>query len=432
MGSEAGVTPQPQAGALNFNLPAYLLGRPFRLLFRVYLVLTVALPSGSIYGLNFKTPLYLLLIPSALYVHVRDRRRNLGVETGLLFATPALFLLWVLLSQVYGFNAAGALRQYLDILLTFATCWIAVLFAGDTEAGRISLLRTIVFAEVAAGLFKVSLVGYAVIRGIPIPEMVVGLDRIFGVDLMTMDIGDLLGRIQFVSDGLIPVCIFAILCLRNRIRIGFLLSMAMLVLLTLSLFLSYSRYLWAFGLVAVVMGLVLGKKDKLFVVLMLLLVAGSVLVYPLVSGLLAARFTGGGVDESDAIRVEQIIALKPFFLDAPFFGHGLGSYSTQVIRAGVDADTGAKYSYEVQLLALLGQVGLTGGMLLTGYLVFYFRRLWPRDWKEVPVKGAAVVLLALWLAAGLFNPLLLNPVAGVVYVAILCVGTMGSHDIALG
>lgn len=396
-----------------------LLARSFNSLFCLYLFLVIVLPSGSVFGVNFKLPLYALLLPSALYVFCRQEPVKMR-EVAFLLMAPAIFLIWVIEAQVYGFEIAGSLRQYTDILLTLLTCWLAVLFCRTSRGARVQFLRTVIAAETLASSLKVVLLVYALLRGVPVTSLIEAIDHAFGVELMTMDLGALLGRIQFVSDGLIPICVFAILYHRQRLRIGAWTSLIALTFLLFSVVLSFSRYFWAYTLLALVMGLTLGKKDRVYAVLLAVLVAVTLLSLPLLSALYQTRFSQEVAGDSDTARVEQIAALKLFFLDAPLLGHGLGSYTSQVIRS----EDNSKFGYEVQLLALFGQVGLAGMLVFAGICAFYFRCLWPKERSELLNKGALVLLLLAWLASGLFNPLLINPVGAVSYAVIMCMGCL--------
>jgi O-antigen ligase len=397
------------------NAGTAMLVRGFAPLFQIYIFLVLALPSGSFMGVNFKLPLYVLLLPAAAAVFIHQKRRSVLPVT-LLIAIPAIWLLWIALAIQYQFEAAGALRQYADILLTLLTCWMAALFCSSTRAGALRLLRTILFAEAFACALKVVLLAYAFIRGVPVTEIVATLDRVFGVDLMTMDLGALLGRIQFVSDSAIPLCLFATLRYRHLLRIGFLASAALMMLFSVSVLFSFSRYFWAFSVLAIVLGLVLARKDKTYWGLLSMALVLTFASLPLLSGLLQARTSQEVVTESDSTRTEQISALKGFFFDAPLLGHGLGTYVTTSIRSDGDA----KYGYEVQLLALSGQVGIAGLTLLGLLCFYYYQGLWRRASRGALNKAVILVLLCAWLAAGLFNPLLLNPVGAISYVLLFC------------
>ena len=112
---------------------------------------------------------------------------------------------------------------------------------------------------------------------------------------------------------------------------------------------------------------------------------------------------------SDAFREEQIPALERFFFDAPFLGHGFGSYTPEVIRGELP------YAYEVQLYALGGQVGLIGLLLISTLAFYYFRPLWRGSTTTLGRRASLGLLLVVWLAAGLYNPMLLNSAAAMSY-----------------
>jgi hypothetical protein len=389
----------------------------------VYIVAAVSVPSGRIYGFNFKAPLYLVLVPSALYAFSK-RIRLLRSDIGLLIGVPVVFMLWIVVSQIYGFSVQGAIRQYSDILLTLFTCWLISVFCEQRRNGPVSFIRLVIFAETSACVMKVVLLIYAAARGIPVSEVVQSLNSVFGANLMDMDLGALLGRVQFVSDGLIPICVYAILRYRTRLELSGLASIAIMTLLVISVVFSFSRYFWGFTCIATLLGIAFGPKDKIFVLLVLTLGIVVAVNFPLLSDLVNSRFSQNLVSYSDEIRVAQVAALDDLFFEAPLIGHGLGSYSTQLIRGGDES----KYSYEVQLLALAAQIGIVGLVLLTGLGILYFRHLLPTSLRHSAPKLSLILLLIIWLAAGLFNPLLLNPAGAVSYGAIMAMGKIELID----
>ena len=86
-----------------------------------------------------------------------------------------------------------------------------------------------------------------------------------------------------------------------------------------------------------------------------------------------------------------------------------------------------RFAYEVQLLALPAQLGLVGMFLLILLCAYYYRRLW---WKSTLRRGDQIgilLLLAFWFAAGLTNPLLLNPIASIIYAALANLGAMATR-----
>jgi hypothetical protein len=387
----------------------------FDLLFSCFIFVTIFLPSGSLYKLNFKYPLYLLLLPFAFAKFLRRGTAALKL-LGMICWCSSLVFLWLLLGLINSFPAAGVVRQALDLFLTFLLCWLVYVFCNDQEANRQRFLRLALNSEIATCFFKIAMIAYAFAKGIPVVEVVKAVSLAFGVELMTMDLGAMFGRVQFVSDAIIPVCIYIVLRYRQRLGIGSLRASAMIILLLVSVIFSFSRYFWGYAAVALLAGVLLGKRDR-FKVIVLTAIAGLVLAsLPVLVTLYQLRFAEAVAGSSDEDRIVQSKALKSFFWDAPFVGHGLGSYTNLVIRS--TEGEASRFGYEMQLLALVGQIGLIGVAFLGCLLVWYYRRIVSGDNLYFRDRLALSILLGMWLAAGLYNPLLLSPVASVSYASL--------------
>lgn len=413
--------PNLRPTALRATLPA-LLNRTYDTAFSVFLFITVFFPSGTLYGFNLKLPLYAILFPLAVYRLLRDR-----VKAGdliLLISVPSLLAVWVVIGLSHGFDPAGVFRQFTDIFLTIFLCWFANFFSEGDEDRSFRLVRLILTAEVMTSLMKVSLIAYALIRGIPVVQVVTALSAAFGVNLMTMDLGALFGRVQFVSDALIPVCIYSVLRHRDRLEYGAWRASVTILLLFVSVLFSFSRYLWIFSVVSLLLGLLLGKKDRFQLALTVVLILAVIASLPVLGAMYELRFSTQVAGASDSERVAQSRALQEFFLDNPFLGHGLGSFTQQVTREN-DSEA-SRYSYEMQLLALAGQVGLVGLSLLAALVLWYYRKLWSRGSMSLTDRAGITILLLCWFSVGLYNPLLLNPVAGVSYITFAALADLRS------
>lgn len=402
--------------------------RAFDWLFCLLFAITITLPSGTVHGVNLKSPLYLALLPLAGFSFFY-RGQATGERVAVLLGVPAILSGWMVLGVAQGFPLASALRQYTDIVLVLLLCWLALVFRGEGRFRQMRFLRLVVYSEVAASLLKAGIIAYALARGIPTVEVVDGLSKVFGVNLMTMDLGAMFGRVQFVSDALIPVCVFIVLRHRDSLAIGSVRSALILLLLLVSVVFGFSRYTWAFTAAAFVGGLMTGRRDRFQLVLALLLGAAVLASLPALTVVYELRFSADVAGSSDLIRTEQTSALDGFFEDAPIFGHGLGSYTTQVVRAEA-ADGGMPYSYEDQILALAGQMGLAGLTLLALLTAYAFSDLWWRTRAPLKDRLAIAGLLAFWLAAGLYNPLLFHPVAGVIYASFATLAAMARELVA--
>jgi hypothetical protein len=212
------------------------------------------------------------------------------------------------------------------------------------------------------------------------------------------------------------------------LRIGAGRALMMLFVLLVSDLFSFSRYLWIFTVLAILCGLALGTKDLFQVSLLTILSVTIIAGLPLLSTVVSLRFSTTVVTSSDAERTAQVTALRDFIEEAPWFGHGLGSYTTRVIRSET-----APYSYEAQLLALLGQIGIVGVALLALLTTYYLRNLWPARDRSVLRSGGLLLLLLAWIAGGFFNPSVISSAAAVSYAAIYAMaglnGDRGSQDL---
>lgn len=387
------------------------LDRAFDAVFSVFVFLTIFLPGGSVYGFNFKYPIYLCLLPLGAVVLFR-RRLATPSHLVLLCVVPVLLAGWIVVGLVRDFTLSGVVRQYTDILLTLLLCWLFVLYSAGLPARRLRFIRLVLNAATATAVLKLVLIGYAVLRGIPVVQMVVWLDDVFGVDLMTMDLGALFGRVQFVSDALIPVCIFTVLRYRDRLGIGTVRASLTMLVLLVSLIFSFSRFFFGFAALAFLLGLLLAKRDRFQAVLASVLGVAVLAALPVLVSLYQLRFASAGTAQSDSERTGQIPPLIALFLRAPLLGNGLGSYSTALLRNTTEA---GRYGYEQQLLALVAQVGLLGVSLLAGLALYYYRNLWWMGALRLRDRLAIATLLLAWIAVGLTNPLLFHPVAGILY-----------------
>lgn len=398
---------------MNFQAAvAALLSRLYDAIFSIFLFITIFFPSGTLYGINFKLPLYAALFPLGVYRFFQSRVKIRDLIP--LISIPAVLSLWIVVGLAYGFDLGGVLRQYTDIFLTMFLCWLAALFCEDKEERSFQLLRLILTAEIATSLMKLGLIAYALLRGIPVVQVVTALSEAFGVNLMTMDLGALFGRVQFVSDALIPICIYILFRHRNRLGYSSWRASGVILLLLVSVVFSFSRYFWMFSVLGLLLGLLLGKRDRFQLGVIAVLVIAVLASLPALGTLYKLRFSEQVAGASDLERANQSQALQQLFLDAPFLGHGLGSYTNQVIRG---TSKTSRYGYEMQILALAGQVGITGMLLLAALIFWYYRKLWSRSSLSLSDRAGITILLFCWFAVGLYNPLLLNPVAGVSYIA---------------
>jgi hypothetical protein len=398
----------------------WILNTGFEPLFHIYVYLLVLLPTGSLFGINVKFICFFLLFPIAVSKHLADSKTTLS-KVSLLFVVPAALLVWILIAQAYEASAALSYFQFKDIATTFASCWLASVFCRNRKGASIRFLRTVLIAEIVACLIKITLLGYCFYKGISVALMVDSISDFFGTRLMSMDFDSALGRIQFGADGLIPICIYMLLRYRTKLRVGSMSAVIMFLLLAISLVFTFSRYFWGFAALAFSLGMIFGKKDYFHLSVIILLCIVVLVSLPAVIDLYQIRFSDAIAGGSDSIRIDQIAALKRFFLDAPLLGHGYGSYTSELIRS-----PDLQYGYEVQLYALAGQEGIFGLLLMGVLLLFYYYPLWSNGRSFSSHRLGLIIILFGWLAAGLFNPMLFNSAAAMSYASISALSEISS------
>ena len=392
-----------------------MLRRVFNRLFSIFIYLVVLLPSGTVFHVNVKVILFAAIFPPAIYRMFRSPRFTL-LHLGLLLLVPTSFLLWVLVAQVYNVPTFLSLSELRDLLIMLVSTWLIGVAIGGDQQARERFLLLVLRAEVAACVLKFGLVCFAAARGSTISALVDSINLITGTNLMGADFGDdsSLGRIQFIADGLIPLCLY--LLMRYRERLGIRASSAFLnfVLLTASLVLTFSRYFWAFAGVAVLLGVLFSKRDRFYAILLSGISLIFIAALPVLIPVAMLRFSVDVAGGSDDVRVQQIAAMKRYFWEAPLVGHGLGSHTDEIVRSET-----LPYVYEVQLLALANQMGILGLLMMAVILAYYYYALfpWNRPWRGAlfTTQLSTSLLLCCWIAAGLFNPMLLTSSSAVSY-----------------
>ena len=376
--------------------------------FLLYVACLILLPSGTLLGVPVKI---LVVLPGTFYaLRIVGRQPNGFHEIALCIAMLGVFMAWVLLAQMYAFYNMGlSLSQYRDVVTTLAGCWFIRVFT-PTEERRTAFIRFCVMTVAFGALIKVFIFAYSLARGISIASIMDAISHVFGVQLMTFELGDAGYRIQYPSDTLVPVCLFAVLCLRRRLRLAGLLSFPIVLLLTLSSIATFSRFLWGYALLAAVLGVLLAKRDRTHFAYFAASLAIVAVYAKLLLTIVALRFSADTLTASDGERIAQKNALEHFFLDAPLLGHGLGSYTNAVIRAPE-----LRYNYEMQVYALAGQIGSIGILILLVLLGNYFRKAIRPQAQSRPYQVAVLGLLAGFLSAGFVNPSLISSIAAATF-----------------
>ncbi len=394
---------------------------PFKsILFRLYIICLILLPSGSIAGINLKVIIFLPLSIIGLYLLANEERYLR--QFAFLSVIAAIFMIWTIRSFVNPFYAPWAVSQYKDIITTLLGCLFVRMLVKD-EADRRGFVRLCIYGVAGGAVLKVLALLYSAKTGVPVSSIVERISTLFGVPIMTVDLGDIGGRLQFPSDNLLPIVLFAILSLRKRLHIGGLQASVITALFIISSLYTFSRYLWGSTAVAFCLGILISKKEKLHWIYLGGAATLLAVFYEQISFLFELRFSDALAGASDRTRVWQMDALNKFFWDAPFFGNGMGSYALQHVRA-----PDLPYAYEVQILSMAGEFGIVGMGLFIFLLINYYRKAFSFQRKMWGYQISVGMMLVCFLAAGFFNPCLLVSMSSVSYGLIFVMASLGSCE----
>jgi hypothetical protein len=395
--------------------------RAFNAVFLVYVAILLILPFGALAGMNVKVIILLLLsvltIASGNAYGLCSYRSLLSI----LMTIGPLFL-WVVLGMWNGFNVTMVMSQFRDIAVTIIGCWLTALYISKHPGNKRLFMRTVIWSVSTTAAIKCVLIVYSLKTGVPVSSAIFH-SLFITTDLNSLDIG--LGRIQFISDGILPICLFALQTRRREIGIGPVSALLITFLYFISVTISFSRFLWVYAILAFVLGIIIAKKELIHGFYIVLIGGVSITNFAILQSLFEYRFSENVAGTSDVERTEQLRALIVFIKDAPFFGHGLGSYTTTVIRS-----IELPYSYELQLVALVGQIGLMGTLMLFMALAAYCNGIVMNKTVSIYYRVSLGILLAVWIIGGLTNPLLMSSTASVTYGTLyVLIGVSAGKDI---
>lgn len=372
--------------------------------FLALLACGIIIPSDSNHG--FLAPKSLTFLSSifffALYfMYSRRIKKSQGIPL-IFFLISLTFLgIWYLV----GIDQSPLLTsaQFDQFKVFLPTLFVPIAGVCLVKEGVVSpskIFKTIIYSNFAYSLAKISLMALHVLGAIHLWSFM----QSTGLRFMSMPIAGEIGRIQTSVDIATPFLVYFALQapFSNRFKWFYSITCALSVLLSFSRFLMFA---FAFSILLHTFTLrwksqiKIGSGIFLFCLAMILIAGPS-----RVSEGIRQRFFSQETFISDRTRQVQIDALMDACEDVPFFGKGLGGYTSECIR-----DYNLPHAYEVQWAAFLLQFGLIGLIFLlmpVVYIAFRFLSLG---------QGGCFLLFGLWLLSGFTNPFLISLTSGVIY-----------------
>ncbi|MBT1427383.1 hypothetical protein MRO97_07495 [Dickeya dianthicola] len=378
------------------------------LILKTFLSICVLLPTGSVWGVNVKFLFLFLLLGATLL----DKGRGVvKIIIGLLPAVT-LILIFSLITEFNGRYTLVSVEQTKDLLVFFLMVTLGYALVKPENRYEV-IVKTIIRCLVVLGLFKILIFFYAALSGRGVSFIVQGISTFFNTSLMTMESDDVVvSRINFMSDYLIPAALY--LSLREvLIKKTLWKEWGVIFILFSSLIISMSRFLWAAGFLCLFLALISNYKKykSFFIICVMVSLAVFLLSLPSVQDLIEFRFLSKGVTESDLTRTLQYNGIVKHFIEYPLLGNGIGYYIPDLIRSHLSL-----YSYELQIPALYMQMGIIGASsIILIVLTILFSQM---KGLSLNLSISYIVLIALWLSGGFFNPVIISSTGGVSFLLI--------------
>lgn len=375
----------------------------FVFLFIVLLSVCYVLPSGSIAGLiNIK--IIALSLSFAWLFSFKSKQT--------IFAACLFFIVlspWLVLGVINGYGYLS-FSQFKDIYITFFIIFMTLLYVYNMQGDCRKLLSVFFVCAVFLAILKLTIYLFSIVSGNPVSFYIELISGFFGVKLMTLDVSNGgVGRINFISDYSIPYFVFYLLKYGQSYTRSAAIRYFIVIFLIISAFASFSRFIWGMTILSILGAIFLSNLKQRLLIIILILFCIPFLMISDVSDALALRFSSEQVSSSDGIRNIQYQYLMEKFDSSPIIGNGFGSYVKEYIRS-----TDAMYSYELQMNALLMQMGVIGFVVLFFLVVSLHIKSFIKI-KPITDKLVFSLLFLSWLGSGIFNPVLFSSMGGVIF-----------------
>lgn len=381
--------------------------------------ISILLPSGSIYGINVKLITSVILCICIAIIcqtnKILKRQDAIGIA---IFCCFILF--YAYLSIINGYQQKTGISQLVAILSVVLPTWIGtrLIVSGilNVEQAK-NIIVSVAFIHGAIKVISFMCISFGIIS---LEEYINFQNAIFGVIPISLEI-DGFTRLNVPSDFIFPVSIALCLSYEKNTHKKTLFIAVYLI----AIIISYSRYLWFYGITTIFTAMLLPllfKREVDFKKVILLIMFSVVLILLAfiylsendneILSFINERYFGENADASDYTRtiMSDWLLLKVY--NSPLLGHGLGSYVSEYIRFD---DT--PWNYELQWLSLVMNFGILGLIFIIFQFFIYYNAgvffLLKNMSLDKLVLWFAVMLM--WLLVGFFNCFLMTSSAGVVF-----------------
>ncbi|MGL5885288.1 MAG: hypothetical protein ACRCY2_04620 [Bombilactobacillus sp.] len=382
----------------------------------IFLYASIVLPTGTMLGINFKILTLLLFI-----VGLALSKDSAVLSKMIISMTPvAMFLVAELgLSfTVFNYDSSYSLVQAKDIFVFFLMFYVCTVYA-EKRCGFEYLIKIITKAVFIVGLIKLLIIMYSTLRGVPVSVVIKQISLFFNVDIMSFDVeNSAISRINFTSDSIIAISVFYMIMRMFRDKFTKK-DIVFLFVILFSALITMSRFQWASCAIAIVSAVVININKKKSFLILFFMVSSALLSLSTnsVQEMISTRFDDRLITSSDEVRDLQKTRIYDVIDKSPIIGSGMGYYIPDFIRSST-----AKYSYELQLQALVMQIGFLG-ISITMLMIFTPLLLACRGMGLITFMCFTTMVI-IWISGALFNPILFSSSAGAAMAALYSIAKM--------
>jgi len=385
----------------------------------ILILFIVVLPSGLFFGVNVKI---ISILFSVFFIFLNLINRKTIGDGRFFVAHLTLSILFLLCYYVFSIGNGNNIEYVKDELMLFFS-FFSVLFVllfsiYEKTVESINLMSCIWFSCFFYSFLKIIIVVFVFTGFFSLNAVSDFVVNSFGVKPMLMPIFGNVTRFQLANDYIIGFMLFFLITSKGNF---FFLKKEMyaisIAVMTLSVLISFSRYLFLLQVLGVLL-LFFDKKIKskkmFFIVLLFVLFFICLIFYywSEIYSVIEIRFFSHANAQSDSIRDLQKECLSSKFLDSGIWGYGMGGY-----EQNCPGPTNAPYSYEVQYYGYYFKFGFFGFTLLMSLYVFPF--IYSLKSKVKTLWKEYFVAIIIWMYIGFYNPYLISAFSAVVVTLII-------------
>lgn len=374
-------------------------------IFILFLGVTMVFPFSSLFGINIKIISVLVLFAALV------KQGNILLNVGAKFSIFFFFLLGLFLYSVINgeANHIWTFKQLFDMAVFYLVFLIVSDYSIKNNRSDYVLNIIAILLSIAA-IVKFLVIYIAYKKNMLMSDFI----QNYNLNYLTLNIkSSFLQRVTSQLDAIIPVVFFYILIKGNSK--GFLKSDIIIIsLLIFSVLISMSRYIWFASLFSLGLYFVISKNSiwKFLLIIFGFFICTLIYISGFFSDIFEIRNDSDTNEYSDGIRLMQKESIINAISQQPFLGHGLGYYLPNLIRSD-----NAKYLYELQIPALIMQIGFIGFLVFLVFILSPFFNI--KGSLSNINKFIILTLFVIWVGNSFLNPYLFSSPGGIALASLL-------------